>query len=337
MRTSIKDLAKAAGVSITTVSRALNGYNDVSKQTKEKIEKLAKELNYAPDYNARSLGGKSGTTIALLLSGLKKTDEGGFTFGIISGIYQAALESHADFMLLTTNASMQNELNYLQLCRQKNIDGVVVMGIRTDDPYYDEIVQSEIPCAMIDIPARGKNVVSVSIDNVEAASKAVNSLLEKGHHKIGMINGSTTAAVSKDRLAGYSLALLDYHMDLNLDYIKYTDFDEQSSFEKSMELLLEQPDITALFCASDLIAIGSLRAAQALQKRVPQDLSIIGFDDMPTAKYISGGLSTVRQDPFNMGKVAGQAVAAMIRKEKTPSHITVPFKFIERNTTSGLE
>ena len=334
-RIGIRDVAKAAGVSITTVSKALNGYGDVSNKTREKIEAIAKELNYEPDLNARALGGRYNVTIALLLSGLEKSDEGGFTFGIISGVYHSTSESGVEFILLTTSYASQCEKSYIQLCRQKNVDGAVVIGIRTDDPYYQEVVQSQIPCVLIDVAIEGKNIVTVSTDNEKAACEAVSFLIGAGHKNIAMLNGSVVAEVSKYRFAGYASALEQAEILLNLDYVAYADFSEALAYEKTLGLMQENEEISAIFCASDIMALGAIRAVKELGKKIPDDISVIGFDDIPTAKYISGGLTTVRQDPFQLGKKAGEIVFKMIRKQKTPNHIWIPHEFMERRTTKS--
>jgi DNA-binding LacI/PurR family transcriptional regulator len=202
-KVSIHDVAREAGVSITTVSRALNGYDDVSDATRKRIKEVVDRLNYAPNDYARSLGGKANKVLALLVSGLHPGGDNGFIFGMLSGLYQVALKYNYEFILLTTNAAKQKEMNYLQLCRQKNIEGVIISGIKTDDPYYFELANSEIPCVIVDAPVDGKFVVSISIDNTKAAYEAVKYLLDAGHRKIAMINGSTLAAVSKPRYEGY--------------------------------------------------------------------------------------------------------------------------------------
>ena len=137
-KVSIRDVAKEVGVSITTVSRALNGYSDVSAKTKQKILEAVEKLDYAPDANARSMGGKAEPTIALLTSELKSRDENGFVYGLINGLYQQCSANSCEFMLLVTDAVKQEKLSFPQLCKKKNLSGVVVTGLRTGDPYYKE-------------------------------------------------------------------------------------------------------------------------------------------------------------------------------------------------------
>lgn len=335
-KASIRDVAREAGVSITTVSRALNGYNDVNAATKEKIKSVVKKLNYAPNSNARSLGGKATKVLALLVSDLQEKDDSGFVYGMISGLYDVSLRNDYEFILLTTNSAKQSKMNYLQLCRLKNIEGVMISGIKTKDPYYSELAKSEIPCVVVDVDVEGDNVASLSVDNIEASYEAVKYLIEKGHKNIAMINGRFSAAVSAERLKGYTKALQEIGQNINLDYIKYCDFMEEMAYNQTLELIKKNPEITAFFCASDVMAIGVINAIKSLNKSVPEDFSVVGFDDIPIANYINGGLTTIRQEAFIKGKKGGESLIAMIKGESKVNHIDIPYILVERNTVKAI-
>lgn len=336
-KVSIKDVAKEVGVSITTVSRALNGYSDVSEKTRERIQETVERLNYAPDINARSLGGKADTTIALLTSELREKDENGFVYGLINGLFEQCSELDCEFMLLATNKAKQEKLTFLQLCKKKNLGGVVVTGLKTDDPYYREILKSDIPCALIDMKVEGKKKCSITIDNVGAAKEAVQYLIRLGHREIGMINGGKQAEVCGERYGGYVAALLEEKIPLKLDYMINCDFIEEVAFEKTKEFLMQFPQITALFCASDMMAIGAIRAIESMGMRVPEDISVVGFDDIPIAQYVYKGISTVRQSPSMMGREGGKAVWKMIQGEKVEEETVLPHELIVRGTTGVYE
>ncbi len=332
----IKDVAKEVGVSITTVSRALNGYSDVSEKTKERVQEAVERLNYAPDSSARSLGGKADTTIALLTSELREKDENGFVYGLIYGIFQQCNEHDCEFVLLATNKARQERLSFLQLCKKKNLSGVVVTGLKTDDPYYGEILKSSIPCALIDMKVSGKNKCKITIDNVTAAKEAVRYLIGLGHKEIGMLNGGITADVCGERYSGYVSALLEAKISLQLDYMIYCDFIEDVAFEKTQELIRKYPQITALFCASDMMAIGAVRGIEAMGKRVPEDISVMGFDDIPIADYVYKGISTVRQRPSRLGSEGSKAVWKMIQGEEVPAEVILPHELVPRGTTGPV-
>ena len=171
--TTIKDIARAAGVSITTVSRGLNGYSDVSEKTRKKILRIAKELNYSPNTLARSLVMNKSKTFGLLVSGLNQSSaKDNITFDMLAGINKFVGECGYDIVLLSTTSTKQREKTYTQLCRERRVDGVIIQGIRTDDPYLKEVVESDIPCVLIDIPLTSSTVGYVTTDNILGAKEA---------------------------------------------------------------------------------------------------------------------------------------------------------------------
>lgn len=300
-RTGIRDVAREANVSITTVSRALNGYDDVNEDTRKRVLDVAKRLNYTPNVNARSLGGISRNVLALLLSGLSKTDESGFVYGMISGMHQVAAEHNCDFIILTTDAQCQSVTGYLELCRQRGVDGVLISGLNNDELYYTELMNSEIPCVVVEGEFHSDNVCGISIDNEMASYEAVRYLVELGHRKIAMMNGKPSGDVSVRRQNGYSQALRNSGIDLDETWIYDGRYLQEEAYEQAKRMLAEHPDMTAVFCASDLMAVGTIRAIMESGRQVPEDISVIGFDDIPVAKYVAGGLTTVRQSFFEMG------------------------------------
>lgn len=333
-KVSIRDVAKEVGVSITTVSRALNGYSDVSEKTKEKIFEAVERLDYAPDANARSMGGKAETNIALLVSELKTRDENGFVYGFINGLYQQCTAQGCEFMLLATDAVKQEKLSFRQMCKKKNLSGIVVSGLRTDDPYYKEVMESHIPCALIDMKVTGTYKCGITIDNVQASKEAVEYLIRLGHRNIGMLNGQKMSDVSGERYGGYVAALLGAKIPLRLNYMRYGNFVEETAYDQTKELLTQHPEITALFCASDMMAIGAIRALEDMGMKVPKDLSVIGFDDIPIAKYVYKGLTTVRQFPIEMGRTGAEAVWKMLNGEHVENEIILPHELVIRETTA---
>lgn len=335
-RVGIKDVAKEVGVSITTVSRALNGYTDVSEKTKKRILETVERLHYAPNINARSLGGKADTTIAFLVSELMPRDENGFIYGVIKGLFDQCSDMGCEFMLLVTNQAKQEKLSFTQLYRKKNLSGIVVSGLKNDDSYYHEILESDLPCAAIDMNISGENKCKVTIDNVAATMEAMQYLINMGHRNIAMINGSKQADVCSERKDGYIKALRKNNIPLKKGYIRYCDFSDGNAYIEAKKMLKKYPELTAFFCASDMMAIGVARAVEEMGLCIPDDISIMGFDDIPIAKYVYNGITTIRQSPTLMGKESGKAVWDMIQNNKQKSIIILPFELVERNTTAKV-
>lgn len=330
---TIKDIAKAAKVSVTTVSRALNNYDDVNIETKARIHQIAKDLGYVPNKAAQNLVKTKSNTLAIILSGLEK--EGGkdnIVYQLLAGMYQYAETINYEVALFTTSSAHQKEKSYVRFCREHHIAGAVLNGIRLDDPYLKELVSSELPCVLIDIHESGENVSAVSIDNVRASEEAVTYLIEKGHTNIAMVNGRKAAQVSMDRLAGYKRALTNKGMAVNEALIVSGRFLEPEAYDVFKALIQTHPEITAVFCASDMMAMGVYRAAKDLGLKIPEDLSVVGFDDVPIAAYASPPLTTVSQDFFLMGYEAGKQLMSMIEGNTENKTIVLPHKLLVRKS-----
>jgi LacI family transcriptional regulator len=170
-RTTIRDVAQEAGVSLTTVSHALNGYKDVSEKTRQKVMEVARRLDYMPDEAGRSLRGIQKKTIALLLAGeLPEEDPSGMMFGLTSGIYKIAQKMEYEFTILTMPTNKQIKISFGQICKKKKLTGIIVDGLAMDMPYYEQIKNSEIPCVLVDVALESDHVCEVSVDNEKADS-----------------------------------------------------------------------------------------------------------------------------------------------------------------------
>ncbi|MBB5323935.1 LacI family transcriptional regulator [Anoxybacillus tepidamans] len=321
--TTIKDIAKAAGVSITTVSRALNGYSDVNEKTRQKIIEIAKQLNYSPNTLARGLVMNKSKTIGLLVSGLtRESTKDNFTFEVLAGVNQYVSEVDYDMVLFSTTSTKQREKTYTQLCRERRVDGAILQGIRVDDPYLQEVVESNIPCVLIDIPIESETVGYVTTDNVLGAKKAVQHLISLGHRHIAMINGYEFAFVSEQRLKGFQEALFEAGLPFHEHLVANGAFKEERAEQEAVRLLTQHPEITAFFCASDLMALGVMKAAKTLGKRIPEEIAIIGYDDIILASYTTPPLSTIAQNKFAMGYEAAKLLIEML-EGKAQSHIKI--------------
>ncbi|MCM3598620.1 LacI family transcriptional regulator [Metabacillus idriensis] len=332
--TTIKDIAKAAGVSVTTVSRALNGYSDVNEKTRQKISRIAKELNYSPNTLARGLVMKKSKTIGMLVSGMDRvSSKDNFTFEVLSGVNECISERDYDLVLFSTTTTKQREKTYSQLCRERRVDGAILQGMKIDDPYLKEVVESDIPCMLIDIPIASNSVGYVTTDNVLGAKRAVEHLISLGHTKIALINGHDQAYVSKQRLKGYLDALMEAKLEVNEDWIVSGDFSEEKAELVTEKLLREHPEITAVFCASDLMALGAMKSAKASGTPVPEGLSVIGYDNILLAAYSNPALTTMAQNKFELGYQAANSLIDMLEGKSGSNVITLKTDLIIREST----
>lgn len=336
MAVTIKDIAKYAGVSVTTVSRALNGYPDVSEETRERIKKIAEQLNYTPNSIARGLVTNKTHTVGLIVSELIKPGAyHPFFLEVLAGIKAGLKKDKYDLILFTVDPESQDATSYEKLCNDRKVEGAIVEGLRLSDPYIEEIKKTQIPTVLIDIPILTDKVGYVSSDNVRAAFEATSYLIKLGHRNIGFINGHNDAAVSFERLEGYKKALEKNNIPYKEEYVVFDDFTQEGGYNSFKTLVFEHPEITAVFHASDLMAIGSFKAAKDLGMKVPEDISIVGFDDIELASLISPGLTTIRQDTFKMGYNAAKHLLSIIKGEK-PQHILIPHKLVIRDSARKI-
>ena len=325
---SIKEIAAETGVSITTVSKVLNNYSDVSENTKAKVREVAQRLGYTPNMAARNLALGRSNIIGLVLSDIRETDSNGnIIFRILVGAKNLCTEKDYELLIILTDVKKQYTKRLSQLCKERQISGVVVYGLKPGDPYFQEITESELPCIAIDIKMKGNNLSTVTTDNTAAVKDVIALLSSKGHGHIGFINGLKDVAVSVDRENGYRTAMSELGLEVKEDYIKYADYYEDKACEKTLELIRENHEITAIFCASDLMAMGALRAVQSLKRKVPEDIAVVGFDGIQLSEYSNPKLTTVVQDFKGMGKAAADTLIKMLEGEKVEETYYVPYSF----------
>jgi LacI family transcriptional regulator len=332
--TTIKDIARVAGVSVTTVSRALNGYSDVNEKTRQKIAAVARELNYSPNTLARGLVMQKSKTIGLLVSGISRESvKDNFTFEVLCGVNERASTLGYDLILFNTNTMMQREKTYTQLCRERRVDGAIIQGIKKEDPYLKEVVESDIPCVLVDIPVHSNSVGYVTTDNALGAKKAVEHLASLGHKHIGMINGHEDAFVSQERLNGYREALKECGLSFRSEWVVSGNFEEKKAEKAVRELINRHKEVTAIFCASDLMALGALKACKEVGLHVPKEMSIVGYDNIVLASYSSPNLTTVGQEVYQIGYEAADLLIEMLEGKETNMKRYLDTKLIIREST----
>lgn len=323
---SIKEIAAQAGVSITTVSKVLNNYPDVSENTKAKVREVAEKLGYTPNMAARNLALGRSNIIGLVLSEIRETDSNGnIIFRILIGAKNLCSEKDYELLIINTDTKKQHTKKLAQLCKERQVSGVIVYGLKPGDPYFQEISESELPCIAIDIKMKGKNLTTITTDNIGAVKEVINLLHSKGHRHIGFINGMKDVAVSVYRETGYLTAMEELGLEVKKGYIRYADYYEDKAYEKTIELIKENPEVTAIFCASDLMALGAIKAIQSLKWRVPEDIAVVGFDGIQLSEYSNPRLTTVVQDFKGMGKAAADTLIKMLEGEAVEEAVYVPY------------
>lgn len=335
MNPTIKEVAKKANVSIATVSRILNktsaGY---SEKTRLKVLEAIEEIGYRPNAIARGLINKKTHTIGVLFPVVS----GMVTSEILKGIEDVAHELGHSVIVCNTDSNGKRTRKYLELMREKQVDGIIYSSETITDEYHQLLQEMNVPVVLVSSESFKFPYPYVKVDDQKAAFTATEYLIKNGHRKIGMISGNRNDKVAgMPRIFGYQQALETYNLPYNEDYIiSGRGFSFQEGKELFPELFKRLQGMTALFAASDEIAIGAISKAHELGIRVPEDLSIIGYDDIKLAEMTVPTLTTVRQ-PFNkMGGISAKMLFEMMNGAEKIDNRVIQHELIERNSVKPL-
>lgn len=332
MGVTIYDVAKKAGVGIGTVSRVINNSPQISPQTKTKILKIIRELKYQPSVMARGLALKKTSIIACIVPFFT----GYFYFEVLNGIQQALSNYGYDLILNSVDRLEKKEEVLKRTIRERKVDGVLLMSLPISDKLASKFIESKLPIVLVDNYHDALD--SITIENKEGAFVATEHLIKLGHKNIGMINGNPGSLPALYRLEGFKAALGKHHIACNEKFITCTDstndpeinqndgFNKKAGYRGMNQLLQTQNGRpTAIFVSSDIQAAGAIRAIREHNLRIPEDIAIIGFDDIELSAYL--GLSTMKQPMFEMGMIA---VNRLIEKIQNPGFSNGVFKKLFR-------
>ena len=305
-RVTSQDVANLAGVSRTTVSFVLNdvkGFN-ISPETRQKVQDAAESLSYVPDASAQALASRRAKAIGLVMTrDPHHIASDAFLPQIISGLMEVIKDNKLRLLIEYVEVEHQDRA-YLELARAKHIDGMILLTPRIDDVGLKKLEQVDIPTVLMG-HLEGSNLYSVDVDNQVAAEQGVQHLLDLGHTKIACIsNAPPSYAASPDRVIGYKNALLAAGITPNESLIRYADFDPESGYIQMKSLLESGNKFTAIFVASDNVAMGAKAALREAGLRIPEDISLVGFDDIPWAQYADPPLTTVHLQAQEMARKA---------------------------------
>lgn len=335
---TIREIAEQLGVSVATVSRVLNAYPDVAPDTRERVLAGIAELDFVPSRAARSLvTGRTHVIGIVLATGKGRPGiEHPFFQEVLAGMRESVGERGFDLLLFSVAGSGNGsgETRYLARARQHRVDGVVLMGVDAHDREIDELVGSGIPIMAVDIDLKGGRTGHVTSDNVAGASMAVRHLSDLGHRRIGLIGGSTDTRPGVDRLLGYRRALERIGLPYRPEFAREGDFYARSGHTEMLELLRLDEAPTAVFAAADLMAAGAIQALTEHGLRCPDDVSVVGFDDVHLAGLLQPPLTTIRQHKRGLGVAAGGALVRMIEEpDLPPEDVVLPVELVIRGST----
>lgn len=296
---TIKDVAERAGVSIATVSHVINKTRYVSEELQARVRQAMEELGYQPNAIARSLRRKETHTIGLIIP----DNSNPFFAEVARGIEDFGFQNGYSVILCNSDGDLKKELAYIGVLTSKRVDGIVFIAATAKAEHIKPFL-GEIPLVIVDRKMPDLEADSVLVDNFGGGYAATRHLIDLGHRKIGCITGPPDLAPSADRVAGYKQALKDHGLQPLDELIVEGDFRYQSGNEGMRRLLDLEPPPTAVFACNDVMAIGAMKAAQDQGLRVPEDIAIVGFDDITLASFTNPTLTSVKQPKYEMGKIA---------------------------------
>jgi DNA-binding LacI/PurR family transcriptional regulator len=297
---TIKDVAKRAGVSPATVSYVLNQTRFVSPATEARVRQAIRELNYQPNHIARSLRARRTMTVGMIMSDITNP----FFADIVRGAEDVLSEKHYSLILCNTDEAPERELATLQLLRQKKVDGLIVVATGHNVAPLYEVNALGLPVVLVDRQLPGDQLDTVVVDNQAGAYQATRHLLELGHRRIGLIIGLQGISTTMQRRRGYELALQDYGLAPDPTLIQEGHSTIEGGAAAAETLLDLNPPPTALFATNNLMTIGVFLTIKQRRLRCPQDIAVVGFDDMVWLSVFTPGVTTVVQPSYEIGQRA---------------------------------
>ncbi len=329
--TTIRDVAKYAGVGVGTVSRVLNDSPDVSPPTRDKVLDAIKALDYTPNPIARRLSLGKTLTIAVIAPFFTRPS----VVERLRGIEHVIADSEYDLIVFNVETSSRRDAYFRNVSRRERVDGLIVISLLPRDNDVQRLKQGGTPVVLVDVAH--PEFSQIIIDDVKGGKQATRHLLHLGHRKIGFLSdyedSSFYFTANRDRYAGYCQALKDAGLPLRPEYTVHGRHSRSSAFEMTMQLLELDDRPTAIFATSDTLAIGVLEAAQQAELAVPNDLSVIGYDDIEIAEYLQ--LTTIRQSLFETG---AEGIKLLLKEidspPASPTQVLLPTELVVRETTA---
>jgi LacI family transcriptional regulator len=340
-KTNIAEIARLAGVSTATVSYVINDVDKVSEKTKERVRKIMVELDYIPSINARSLSNGRTKLIGVTLPLIAPSDTTGTLletnpfFAEYLGEIHKVIASYGYDILLS---GIQVKGKYKNWIKSRGLDGIILLGSYPPD-IYEEVKALNIPTVLTDIyETYANDFHSVNTDDAEGSYLATKHLISLGHKKIGFVGGSIKESpIHNNRYLGYGKAMLEGHLKINNDCVFETLTTFEGGVNFAQRLMRDKVDLTALVVDADIVALGVMKACQDAGKKIPDELSIVGFDDIQAASFTSPGLTTIRQFISKKGEIAANLIMKdILASTRTTDSKMVKSKLIVRGSTKKI-
>jgi LacI family transcriptional regulator len=331
---TIRDVAERAGVAPITVSRVINDSGYVSAETRARVEAAVDELGYVPNRLARSLRLKRTNTLALVVTDITNP----FWTTVVRGVEDAANDAGFTVILCNTDESEVKQDAYIQVLLQRRVDGILFVPASSAAEPVERVQKQGVPIVVLDRRVSDARVDVVRGDSEGGAYLLVRHLLDLGHRRIAVLSGPKTVSTSVERVAGYRRALREAGLDEGIEQAYYGQFTQRFGYQATQEALKGTPKPTALFAANNFIAIGALRALGDAGLRVPEDCSLVSFDDLTSELVIEPFLTVADQPAYEMGRRATELLIARLSGSAANGYeeIVLPTEMIVRCSSGPL-
>ncbi|MDM5337775.1 LacI family DNA-binding transcriptional regulator [Fictibacillus enclensis] len=335
MTATIKDVAKLANVAPSTVSRVIANNPRISEKTKRRVREAMDHLGYHPNFNARSLANRSSQAIGLVLPGsADKAFQNPFFPEVIRGI--STIVHEKEYALYMSTGKTEEEIydGVVRMVQGGRVDGILLLYSSVDDQVMNYLIEKKFPFALVGKPLKNEqSITHIDNDNFQAARDVADYLISLGHEKIGFVGGSSRLVVTIDRLLGYEKSLRSHQLPYREDYIIHEEFLEKGGQEAIRKLLALDEPPTALLVMDDLMAFGVLRTLNEMQLSVPDDISVVSFNNVMLAAFSTPGLTSVDINIFQLGYEAAVCLMDLISNpDQKPMRVAVPYLLIERQS-----
>lgn len=330
-RPTINDIAARVGLSKASVSRALNGKQDVDPATRKRIVELAERMGYVPSATARALSKGRSNCLGLLMPALTWP----WILEVLRGVAEEIERSHYSLILYTTAGGADSERAFMsQVVPAGAVDGLALVVPPGMLNYIGRLAKKGLPVVVIDDRGYHPEFPTVATTNVEGGRSATRHLIEQGRRRIAYVNGPDEFGCNRDRLEGYRETLEQAGIPYDPDLVAHSDFTQAGGASAVTRLLESDPRLDAVFAANDLMAFGVMRTLRDTGRRVPDDVAVVGFDDIPAAALTHPPLTTVHQPLYEMGRSAAAMVMSGIRGEPIAGRVELPTSLVVRGSSS---
>ena len=330
----IADVAKEAGVSVSTAARVLSGRGYAAEETRRLVLEAAKDLGYVPNQIARSLRTRQTKMVGLLIGDV----ENSFYSVIAKNVESVAKDAGYHVVLCNSDDDPEIEREYLKLLEAMRVDALVVTPTSKNRRYLARLLDKGLVIVQVDRRVDGLAADAILVDNESGAASAVSHLIEAGHSEIGILTGELAVPTARQRLAGYERALKEHGLPIREELVKTGSFHREHAIEDATDLIRARPAPTAIFAANNILAEASLIALGQHGLRVPRDVSIVAFDDVQWMSMVEPSMTAVRQPIADMARSAAELVLRRLRegREGLPSTIVFRTQLVERNSVGPL-